>query len=145
MIHELDWSEKEQPGTNGRPYEHYLCSYGYIMCYIDSTMEAVFGTKTNREVLLYLEAYENGYGRAMSQTLKIPLTAIQRQLRRLEQDRVLVSGLVGRTRVYTWNPRNSLVNPLRSLLAEMLKYLPASEKKRLFDERRRPRRSGKAL
>ena len=108
-------------------------------------MEAVFGTKTNREILLYLEAYENGYGRAMSLTLRIPLTAIQRRLRRLEQDGVLVSSLVGRTRVYTWNPRNPLVKLLRSLLAETLKYLSASEKKRLFRERRRPRRSGKAL
>lgn len=108
-------------------------------------LEQVFGNKTNERVLLYLAAYDDGYGRAMSKTLGLPLTAIQRQLRRLEMSNVLVSRLVGRTRVYSWNPRNPIVKPLRSLLSDTLKYLPESEQAPFYRERRRPRRAGKPL
>jgi len=112
---------------------------------IISMMEQVFGNKTNERVLLYLAAYEDGYGRRMSNTLGIPLTAVQRQLRRLEMDNILVSRLVGRTRVYSWNLRNPLVKPLQSLLSETLKFLPDSEQTPFYSERRRPRRAGKPL
>jgi hypothetical protein len=108
-------------------------------------MEDVFGGKTNERVLLYLAAYEDGYGRAISKTLDIPLTAIQRQLQRLEMSNLLISRLVGRTRVYSWNPRNPLVKPLRTLLSETLKYLSPAERTPFYSERRRPRRTGKPL
>ena len=108
-------------------------------------LEEVFGNKTNRQVLLYLAAYGDGYGNAMSKTLDIPLTAIQRQLRKLERNDLLVSRLVGRTRVYTWNPRNLLVKPLRTLLSDTLKYLSPAEERPFYSERRRPRRAGKPL
>ncbi len=81
----------------------------------------------------------------MSQTLDIPLTAVQRRLRKLERDDLLVSRLVGRTRVYTWNPRNPLVKPLRTLLSDTLKYLSPTEERPFYSERRRPRRAGKPL
>lgn len=108
-------------------------------------MEEVFGSKTNEKVLLYLAAYEDGYGRAISKTLGIPLTAIQRQLRRLEMTNLLTSRLVGRTRVYSWNPRNPLVKPLRTLLSDTLKHLSPTEGTPFYSERRRPRRTGKPL
>jgi hypothetical protein len=52
---------------------------------------------------------------------------------------------VGRTRLYTWNPRYPFRRELRALLRKALDQLPASERKRYFTERRRPRRVGKPL
>ena len=52
---------------------------------------------------------------------------------------------VGRTRVFTWNPRYPFLDPLRALLASAMEYLPASEVQAYFRKRTRPRRSGKPL
>ena len=42
---------------------------------------------------------------------------VQKRLLKLESGGLLVSELVGRTRLYQWNPRNPLVPPFRALLA----------------------------
>lgn len=52
---------------------------------------------------------------------------------------------VGRTRVFTWNPRYPFLDPLRALLASAMEYLPASEVQAYFRKRTRPRHSGKPL
>ena len=54
-----------------------------------------------------------------------------------------MSSLRGRTRLYRWNPRYPFGRELRALLRKALDQLPASERKRYFVERRRPRRAGK--
>ena len=55
------------------------------------------------------------------------------------------SRLVGRTRLYTWNPRFALKTELRALLAGALAQMPREEVRKYFRERRRPRRAGKPL
>ncbi len=71
--------------------------------------------------------------------------AIQRQLKRLEVEGILVSRVVGNTRVFTWNPRSATVKELRQFLEAELNRLPDDVTKRYFRQRQRPRRTGKAL
>jgi predicted transcriptional regulator len=108
-------------------------------------LEAVVGSAAAEKVLLYLQAYEQAYGREIAATFGVAQSQVQKQLQKLESGGVLVSRLNGRTRLYQWNRRNPLVPPLRALFEAALDALPASEQKAYFRERRRPRRSGKQL
>ncbi|MCG8587813.1 MAG: ArsR family transcriptional regulator [Proteobacteria bacterium] len=109
-------------------------------------LEGIFGNASAEKVLLYLEQYEEGYATAIARTFDdLSLNMAQRQLERFERAGALVSSLKGRTRLYTWNPRYPFRDELRALLKKALAQLPATERKRYFAERRRPRRAGKPL
>ena len=103
----------------------------------------LFGNETASKVLLYLQELETGYPRLISETLSLPVSQVQRQLERLEG--VLSSRLIGRTRIYQWNPRCGYLAELRALIARGVEMLPAEERRSLLQERRRPRRPGKPL
>jgi len=108
-------------------------------------LEAIVGSVAAEKVLLYLQNYGQAYGREIAATFGISNSQVQKQLLKLESGGLLVSQLVGRTRLYQWNPRNPLVPPLRALLGVALDSLPGAEQQRFFRKRTRPRRSGKAL
>jgi len=108
-------------------------------------LESLFGNRTAEKVLLYLQAYEEGYGKAIADTFSIPLNAVQNQLRKFEEGGVLVSQLKGRTRIYVWNPRYPFLKALRSLLEQAFDYLSDNEIKSFYRKRVRPRRAGKPL
>ncbi|MGL6222248.1 MAG: winged helix-turn-helix domain-containing protein [Steroidobacteraceae bacterium] len=108
-------------------------------------LEAIVGSPTAEKVLLYLQNYEQAYGREIADTFDIAQSQVQKQLVKLEAGGLLVSRLAGRTRLYQWNPRNPLVAALRELLSLALESLPAAEQQRYYRKRTRPRRSGKAL
>jgi hypothetical protein len=114
-------------------------------CYDGRVLEVVFGSKTAERVLLYLHNYEEGYALGIAKVFACALNGVQKQLRRLEVGGVLVSRLVGRTRVYTWNPRYPFRTPLRGLLAAAFELMPESDIKAYYRARRRPRRSGKPM
>jgi biotin operon repressor len=108
-------------------------------------LESILGSATAEKVLLYLQNYEQAYGREIAATFGLAQSQVQKQLQKLESGGVLVSRLAGRTRVYQWNPRNVLIQPLRALLQVALENLPPGELQQFFRRRTRPRRSGKAL
>jgi D-alanyl-D-alanine carboxypeptidase len=108
-------------------------------------LEAVVGSVAAERVLLYLQNYDQAYGREIAATFDLAQSQVQKQLVKLESGGVLVSRLAGRTRIYQWNPRNPLVPALRALLNAALVSLPIAEQQRYFRRRTRPRRSGKAL
>jgi hypothetical protein len=108
-------------------------------------LEAIVGSSAAEKVLLYLQNYEQAYGREIAATFELANSQVQKQLLKLESGGLLVSRLIGRTRLYQWNPRNPLVPPLRAFLAVALDSLPANEQQLFFRKRTRPRRSGKAL
>jgi biotin operon repressor len=108
-------------------------------------LKAIVGSLTAEKVLLYLQNYEQAYGREIADTFGIAQSQVQKQLIKLEAGGVLVSRLIGRTRLYHWNPRNPLVPALRGLLGLALESLPTAEQQRYYRRRTRPRRSGKAL
>jgi predicted ArsR family transcriptional regulator len=60
-------------------------------------LEAVFGNRSAVQALLFLEAYGSGHASRIAATYDVPVMAMQRQLRRLEANGVLVSRTVGRT------------------------------------------------
>ena len=107
-------------------------------------LEVVLGNASAEKVLLYIEQYGEGYATAIAKNFDgLSLHMAQRQLERFERAGALVSSLKGRTRLYTSNSRYPFLKQLRALLARALQVLPATERKRYFSERRRPRRAGK--
>ncbi len=107
--------------------------------------EALFGSKSAKLVLFFLQNYGEGYGREIARTYGIGPIQAQNQLKKFEAGGWLVGRPAGRTRIYTWNPLNSLVKPLRAFLQAAIDTLPESEIQAYYRQRRRPRRPGKPL
>jgi len=108
-------------------------------------LEKLFGNRTVERVLLFVYTYGEGYAQEIADTFNISLSAVQRQLERLEVGGILVNQLKGRTRVFTWNPRWPFLSELKALLKKALAYLPESQQEQYFRRRTRPRRTGKPL
>ncbi len=106
-------------------------------------LEAAFGSLAAERVLLFLHRYEQAYGRQIADAFDMPVSEIQKQLRKLELGGLLVSQMIGRTRVYRWNPRSVFVAPLRGLLQAVMEHLPPEQRSPYAAGRRRPRRAGK--
>jgi hypothetical protein len=70
---------------------------------------------------------------------------VLKQLARLEEGGILVSRLLGRTRIYELNPRWFFHKELKALLEKALGALPPDEVKKHYRARQRPRRAGKPL
>ena len=109
------------------------------------TLEAICGNRSAAQVLLYLEAYGTGYGKGIADTYEVAVSGIQRQLQRLEANGVLVSRMVGNSRLFEFEMRNPTVRALRELLRTELDALPEPVTRRLFRQRQRPRRTAKPL
>lgn len=108
-------------------------------------LETLFGNRTAAWTLLYLQSYGEGYAKRIADTFDIRINLVQNQLARLEQSGLIVSQSVGRTRVFSWNPRSSTARNLRTFLEAELAKLPKEVTVRYFRQRQRPRRAGKPL
>ena len=112
---------------------------------MNPVLESVLGNTSATYVLLFLQSYEEGHASRISKTFDVSVMGIQRQLRRLEDNGVLISRMVGRSRIFSFNERNPTVRNLRTFLAAELELLPKSTTKKYFRQRQRPRRTGKPL
>lgn len=112
---------------------------------MNPVLEAIFGNRTAAWVLLFLQCYGEGHALRIAKTFNFGLNMTQRQLKRLEEEGVLVSRLVGNIRLFSFNDRNPTVRNLKELLEAELKLLPNEQVQHYFRERQRPRQSGKAL
>ena len=108
-------------------------------------LEALFGTVNREKVLLYILAREEGYPREVAKFYDADLRSIQNQFVKLEAGGVLYSRLLGKTRLYAFNPRYPFLAGLKAILEKALTFYPEDEKDRLMIARRRPRRAGKPL
>lgn len=108
-------------------------------------LESIFGNRSAAQVLLFLEAYGSGHALRIAETYSVPLSSIQRQLRRLEANGVLVSRMIGNTRLFEFSMRNPTVRNLRTFLVAELDLLSEEDVKKYFRQRQRPRRTGKRL
>jgi DNA-binding IclR family transcriptional regulator len=108
-------------------------------------LDAIFGSRSAAQVLLFLQNYGEGHARRIATTFEASPTAIQRQLRRLEAEGLLVSRMIGNTRAFGWNPRGATVVNLRRFLEAELERLPDDTTQKYFRQRQRPRRTGKPL
>jgi DNA-binding transcriptional ArsR family regulator len=111
---------------------------------VNPVLDALFGSRSAAQTLLFLQNYGEGHARRIAATFDVSHMAIQRQLKRLEAEGILVSRLVGNTRVFSWNPRSVTVKDLRTFLEAELARLPKAQTQQYFRQRQRPRRSGKA-
>ncbi|HEX9024437.1 MAG TPA: winged helix-turn-helix domain-containing protein [Geobacteraceae bacterium] len=108
-------------------------------------LEPLFGSVSKEKVLLFIYARGEGYARDIARYFDTDLAPLQRQLDALERGGIFASRLVGRTRIYTFDPRYPLLSELKALLAKAVTFYPQEEQDRLLLDRRRPRRSGKPL
>jgi len=111
-----------------------------------TTLEVLFGGKAAAKVLLFIENYGDGYASRIAKIFNMPLSEVQKQLRKFEQVGILVSRMVGTSRIYTWNPRDPALEGLKELLRQTLdEGIPEKTLEKYFRQRQRPRRQGKAL
>ena len=111
-----------------------------------ATLETLFGGKAAAKVLLFIQNYSEGYASQIAKTFEMPVSEVQKQLAKFEDGGILVSRMVGTSRMYTWNPRDPALQGLRELLQSTLNYgIPKERLQRYFRQRRRPRRKGKPL
>jgi DNA-binding transcriptional ArsR family regulator len=111
-----------------------------------ATLEALFGGKAAAKVLLFIENYGDGYASRIAKTFDMPLSEVQKQLRKFEQAGILVSRTVGNSRIYTWNSRDPALAGLQELLRQTLdEGIPDRTLQKYFRQRQRPRRPGKVL
>ncbi|SRR6266545_1294241 len=105
----------------------------------------LLGTENSERVLIFLLTRNEGYAREIAQFFDTNLYAIQRQLDKLEGGGVLVSRVVGRTRLYQFNPRYPFLNELKQLLEKAFSFYSEDMRENLVMNRRRPRKRGKPL
>ncbi len=108
-------------------------------------LESILGSTSSERVLIYLVARNEGYAREIANFFNTGLSPIQNQLTKLENGGVVYSKQVGRTRVYSFDPRYPFLNELQALLKKTLDFYPEELRGKLLMNRRRPRRSGKPL
>ncbi|MBW6511095.1 MAG: ArsR family transcriptional regulator [Desulfuromonadaceae bacterium] len=108
-------------------------------------LESLFGSINKERVLFFIYARSQGHARDMARFFACSLTPLQRQLEILERGGILVSSLVGRTRLYSFNPRYPLLAEVTDLVEKALTFYPEDERLRLQMERQRPRRAAKPL
>ena len=112
----------------------------------ENTLQVLFGGKAPTRVLLFLENYSEGYARQISKIFDMPVSEVQKQLNKFEESSILVSRMVGTSRMYSWNPRDPALSGLRTLLRETLDSgIPEETLKRYYRVRQRPRRRGKRM
>jgi predicted transcriptional regulator len=110
---------------------------------VTPVLEAVFGSRSAAQVLLFLQAYGSGHALRIAETYSVSVSPVQRQLRRLESSGVLVSHTAGKTRLFEFNDRNPTVRDLREFLEAELELLPEETQQAYYRQRQRPRRGGK--
>jgi len=108
-------------------------------------LEPILGSTNSERVLIFLTTREEGYAREIARFFETSLTPIQKQLEKLEFGGVLVSRPVGRTRLYSLNPRYPFLDELKALLNKALTFYPEELREDLILNRRRPRRADKPL
>jgi DNA-binding transcriptional ArsR family regulator len=108
-------------------------------------IETLLGSPSRERALIFLVARSEGYPREIARYFDVDLAPIQNQLEKLESGGILFSRLVGRTRLYAFNPRYPFLKELLALLLKVLSFYPAEEQDKLIKNRRRPRRKGKPL
>lgn len=108
-------------------------------------LEGIFGNKTAEKALLHVFHYGEIYPSAIAQDYGLALDPIKRQLERFETAGVLVAKQVGRSRVFSFNPKSPYSKPVKELIQYIYQSIPLREKEKLFAQRRRPRRKAKPV
>ncbi len=106
-------------------------------------LESLFGNSTIEKILFTLFVYGEGYALGIAKTFNAPVNRIQQQLRRLENGGIISSRLMGKVRIYTFNPRYPFLKELQAFISKAYEFIPEKEKEAYYRKRTRPRRAGK--
>ena len=103
-----------------------------------------FGSNARTRVLLALQLMSESYARELARLLDLSLSGVQKALASLERDGLVSGRAIGRTRLFSLNPRMFARRELERYLDRLLE--PEEElRNRTAAIRRRPRRTGKPL
>lgn len=108
-------------------------------------LDQILGSKTALKLFLHLFHYGETYPRAISKDFNISVSQVQAQLDRFENAGILVSKMVGRTRLYLFNKKSAITKPFEEIVKITYETLSLDEKEKIFATRRRPRRKGKPV
>jgi DNA-binding transcriptional ArsR family regulator len=108
-------------------------------------LDKILGSDIAMKIMLHLVHYEEIYPSAVAKDYELTLSAVQKQFARFEDAGVLVSKLVGRTRVYMFNKKSKAAIKFYELVKVYYDGLSVTDKEKIFSERRRPRRPGKPV
>jgi DNA-binding MarR family transcriptional regulator len=108
-------------------------------------LQEIVGGRVAATVLLHLHHHGEVHASGVAADSGYALSAVQKQLARLERAGLLVSRTAGRTRLYLLNRKSVFARPLDELVRVASATLSLREKEALFRTRRRPRRPGKPV
>jgi DNA-binding transcriptional ArsR family regulator len=109
---------------------------------VNEAASHLFGTPNRTAVLVALRLLEQTYPRELADLLSLHLYTVQTILRSLEREAIIISRMMGRTRMVMLNPRYVGHSELGALLWK-LGERDLELQRKLAGKRRRPRRSGK--
>jgi integrase len=112
---------------------------------VDSPLETLFGNRSAALLMLYLLHYGEVYPTGAARDLDLSLSPVQRQLEKFEAAGFLVSKLLGRTRIYSFDPKHPATAKLEELVRVFYEAMTLKDREKLFGVRRRPRRRGKPV
>lgn len=101
-------------------------------------LSVLFGSPLKEKILLYLLECGEAYSQELSRNFSASLTAIQNQMKNLEEAGILVSRSVGKTRLFSINPRYFLRTELEAILRKDFEALPETEVQAHYRPRKRP-------
>lgn len=108
-------------------------------------LDKILGSEIAMKIMLHLVHYNEIYPSAVAKDYKLTLSAVQKQFERFEDAGVLVSKLVGRTRVYSFNKKSKAALRFYDFIKIYYDGLSIKDKETIFSSRRRPRRPGKLV
>jgi len=94
---------------------------------MNPVLEVLFANRTAACVPLFLQCYGEGHAQPIAKTFDFGLNMTQQQLKRLEEQGVLVSRRLGNMRLFSFNERNPTVRNLRKLVEVELAALPEDD------------------
>lgn len=108
-------------------------------------LDKILGSEIAMKIMLHLVHYGEIYPSAVAKDYEISLSAVQKQFARFEEAGLLVSKLVGKTRVYLFNQKSPITKPFIDFVRVYYDGLSLDDKQKIFSVRRRPRRPGKPV
>ena len=79
-------------------------------------IENILGNKTLEKILLSIQKDGDCYANGVARKYKLPLFAVQNQLRKMEKTGVLKSRRYANVKIFEFNPKYPLLDELKALL-----------------------------
>jgi len=108
-------------------------------------LEVLLGSVSCEQVFIFIFNRNEGYPREIARFFNVDYRPIRNQLDKLERGGILRSKLVGKTRLYSFNPRCPFLIELKALINKVMKFCPDDLKEELIMNRKRPRLRDKPL